>query len=67
MTNTERRELTAAELDLVVGGVILENVQITSYASFSWSETQTGLLSGSAGPGDNSGSAMYDIRQSRAG
>jgi hypothetical protein len=30
MTNTERRELPAAELDLVVGGVILENVQITS-------------------------------------
>jgi hypothetical protein len=52
--NNERRELTAAELDLVVGGVILENVQITSYASFSWSETQTGTTG-----------VMYDIRQNR--
>jgi hypothetical protein len=57
MTKIENRELTAAELDLVAGG--LENILIsnyfmgsaTAYASFSWSESQTAY--------------GYDIRQSK--
>jgi len=32
MTNTERRELTAAELDLVAGGYTLENTMISGYS-----------------------------------
>jgi hypothetical protein len=56
---SERRELTAAELDLVAGGLELENTLISNYivssgySSFSWSETQTGSH------------AMFDIRQNR--
>ena len=65
MTNTERQELTAAELDLVTGGVILENTQVTSYATNI--ELWLAVLSGSAGTGNSSGSAMYDVRQNRAG
>jgi hypothetical protein len=60
-SNTEYRELTAAELDLVAGGLELENTLLISnyavssgYSSFSWSETQTGSH------------AMFDIRQNRA-
>ena len=55
--NNERRELTAAELDLVSGGS-LENTLVSSYvvssgySSFSWSEHQTGT-------------AVYDVRQNR--
>ena len=32
MTDTERRELTAAELDLVTGGYTLTNTMISGYA-----------------------------------
>jgi hypothetical protein len=53
MTNTERRELTAAEIDLVGGGVELENCMISGFPAFSWSEHQTGT-------------ALYDVRQSKA-
>jgi hypothetical protein len=58
MSDTENRELTAAELDLVAGGLELENTLVSNYvvsggySSFSWSEHQTGT-------------AMYDVRQNR--
>ena len=39
-SNNEHRELTAAELDLVAGGFVLENSLINNYASFSWSESR---------------------------
>ena len=61
MTDNERRELTAAELDLVAGGNTFQDCLISNYFM-----TPRNGETGSAGTGDNTGSAMYDIRQSKA-
>jgi hypothetical protein len=65
MTNTERRELTAAEIDLVEGGS-LENTLVSNLMDASNKEAAYfTLLSGSAGTGNSGGSAMFDVRQNR--
>ncbi len=60
--NNERRELTAAELDLVSGGNTFQDCMISNYFMAPLGETT------SAGTGNNSTppGAMYDIRQSKA-
>jgi hypothetical protein len=72
MSNTENRELTAAELDLVaggfyalVGGIVPGGAIISSFQTSLMAPTNGGT--GSAGTGNNTGSAMYDVRQNRAG
>jgi hypothetical protein len=69
MINTERRELTAAEIDLVEGGYTLQDCMISGYSLMDATNKEAAyftLLSGSAGTGNSSGSAMYDVRQNRA-
>jgi hypothetical protein len=62
MTDTGRKELTAAELDLVAGGfleVTLADCMISGFMAPRNGETT------SAGTGNDNGSAVYDIRQSK--
>jgi hypothetical protein len=69
MTKPERRELTAAEIDLVDGGNTLQDFMISGYNLMDATNKEAAyftLSSGSARTGNNSASAMYDIRQNRA-
>jgi hypothetical protein len=59
MTDTERRELTAAELDLVGGGHTLQNTMISGYSFMAPRNGETGSA------GNDTASAMFDIRQNR--
>jgi hypothetical protein len=65
MTDTERGELTAAELDLASGGYDLQNVLISGVMAPTNEET-TSAGRGNRGNGRGSVSAMYDLTQSRA-
>ena len=61
MKNAKRRELTAAEIDVVGGGGTFENILVSGYNLMD--AAYLALRSGSAGRGNGDVSAMYDIRQ----
>ena len=67
MTDTERRELTAAELDLVAGGDFYDLLISSVMDATDRLAAHFHPDSGAAGTGNGSGSAMFDVRQNRAG